>query len=203
MSKLIPHCEEVYAKRLEDDLLEGEKTSPLYNIDVRWEENIGVRKPEDLISSLVEGMPPGRMKNGTSFNYFAKMNESLDDIYAYLYKDWTLELLKKYPDAEIDNLQTTVKWIRNDTWCLGWFNHYSYNTHLKDEDLLLSFKRYVDRVLHINEIYKYTYAENYEDTYICLMGAEDHWRWRGEDGKDSKVCRCKGCVESGRVFINH
>lgn len=32
-----------------------------------------------------------------------------------------------------------------DTWCLLWFSHYTYNTHLSDKELLESFRRYVFR----------------------------------------------------------
>jgi hypothetical protein len=38
---------------------------------------------------------------------------------------------------------------------------------------------------------------------LCLMGAEDHWRWRGEREGDPPPCRCEGCKKCGFIRINH
>ena len=81
-----------------------------------------------------------------------------------------------------------------------------------DLDLYESFEKYVRR---------YEYQQNLSpdeivklgDKYICLMGAEDRWRWghykRNKSGKrieDDLIpgpCRCSGCKKAGIIRIDH
>jgi hypothetical protein len=77
------------------------------------------------------------------------------------------------------NVEVKVTYLGEETWCMGWFSHYTLNTHLSDDELRLSFHEYVDR--HRNEE---------------LMGAENAWRWKGP-------CRCEHCQERGFVRIDH
>ena len=91
------------------------------------------------------------------------------------------------------------KLIGEETWCCRWFSHYTYNTHLSDDELLASFEAYVERHrveqlgLYENlEVHKERVGEN----WTCLMGAEDRWRWKGP-------CRCEHCTARGVVSIDH
>lgn len=105
------------------------------------------------------------------------------------------------------------KLLRYETWCLGWFDHYTYDIGQSDSDLYESFERYVRRYenmqnLSVDEIVKLG------DNYVCLMGAEDRFRWghhkRDEIGKMidpeeflSGPCRCNKCKEAGIIRIEH
>ena len=84
-----------------------------------------------------------------------------------------------------------------ETWCLIWFSHYTYNTHLTDDELRTSFSYFVDRKMPLQ--HNLDVAKEYRDpdmkTY-CLMGAEDTWRWKGP-------CRCEHCIKNGVVRIDH
>ncbi len=90
------------------------------------------------------------------------------------------------------------KYQRGDTWCCQWFNHYTFNTHLTDEELLQSFSEYVNR--HKGGLRRHEDAGHYRirtgNDYVCLMGAQDHWRWKG-------ICRCEHCQARGIVMIDH
>lgn len=86
-----------------------------------------------------------------------------------------------------------------ETWCLSWFSHYTYNMHLSDDELRVSFGSFIDRKLPLQRN-----ADFYSDiktrpsgmkTY-CLMGAEDTWRWKGP-------CRCEHCIKNGVIRIDH
>lgn len=79
------------------------------------------------------------------------------------------------------------EFVREDTWCCRWFNHYTFNVHLADPELFRSFEEFVAR--HRGKPYT-------ADDYICLMGAEDRWRWKDP-------CRCEHCQERGVVTIDH
>lgn len=87
-----------------------------------------------------------------------------------------------------------------ETWYQIWFQHASLNIHLTDAELLESFRQFVNRKrqAHLNtDDYPYLTEEEREGMeFYCLMGAEDHWRWKGP-------CRCEHCQEQGIVRIDH
>ena len=84
-----------------------------------------------------------------------------------------------------------------ETWCIGWFNHLTYNIHLNDDELRISFGSFVDRKLPLQR--NSDLAKEYRipgmKTY-CLMGADDTWRW-------TEPCRCEHCVKQEVVRIGH
>ena len=93
----------------------------------------------------------------------------------------------------LEVVDSGIEYERHDTWCLGWFQHYTCNVHLSDPELVQSFMRFVRRMLplHRNIDRRDPALEIY-----CLMGAEDAWRWK-------KPCRCEYCQERGIVIISH
>lgn len=104
----------------------------------------------------------------------------------------------KKPHLAIINPQQceiSVKFLRYETWCLEWFNHWTVDDSRSDEEYLASFTRFVMRM------------ERLPEGEYCLMGAEDRWRWRGTTddgkGKTNPPCRCEGCKKAGVVRINH
>jgi hypothetical protein len=114
---------------------------------------------------------------------------------------WWPDQRDKYPEAsEPDILVTFVRW---DTWCEGWFSHWTFDCGQSDEEVLASFRAYVDRVERIQERERW---DGIEYRSRCLMGAEDRWRWRAspECGIESPPpCRCDDCKKFGLVRIDH
>lgn len=105
------------------------------------------------------------------------------------------------------------KLLRYETWCLGWFDHYTFDIGQSDSDLYESFEKYVRRYEHMQNI-PVEKIEEYGDSYLCLMGAEDRYRWghykRDKNGKISYPeeflsgpCRCNACKKAGVVRIEH
>lgn len=92
-----------------------------------------------------------------------------------------------------------VTMVEIETWYQIWFQHVSLNTHLSDEELLESFRRFVQRKTPADVRLRMLGPEEKRtpDTeYYCLMGAEDRWRWKGP-------CRCEHCQAQGVVRIDH
>ena len=106
--------------------------------------------------------------------------------------------LREFPG--LTQVEIGCKYLRHETWCCNWFNHYTFNTHLTDEELLESFSAYVarhqDEQLKPNESLDEHRERTSSGNYICLMGADDRWRWE-------VPCRCKDCQKRGVVTIDH
>lgn len=105
------------------------------------------------------------------------------------------------------------KLLRYETWCLDWFSHYTFDNRQSDSDLYESFERYVRRYEYQQNLSPEEIAK-LSDKYVCLMGAEDRWRWghylRDDNGEMiepeefiSGPCRCNACKKSGIIRIEH
>lgn len=77
-----------------------------------------------------------------------------------------------------------------------WFCHSTRPAGRSDEEIMQHFDLYVAWVLDKR-------LDTDHDGPICLMGAEDRWRWRGEEEGSVPPCRCKGCTDHNRVRIIH
>jgi len=110
---------------------------------------------------------------------------------------FTKEDKGSYLERNVQLIRHFVEFRGYETWCLLWFQHYTLNIHLSDEELLLSFEMFVRKKepLQRNLDVPLKYRDPTIGTY-CLMGAEDRWRWKGP-------CRCEYCRAQGVVRIDH
>lgn len=97
------------------------------------------------------------------------------------------------------HITTTVRFLEFESWCLNWFNHYTFNDRYTDNEILESFERFVQRKMPGQEaltkrIREKDFSGDPDDCY-CLMGAEDKWR--------RSICRCEKCRARGVVTIDH
>lgn len=102
-------------------------------------------------------------------------------------------------EANLQYLQMDTVFERSDTWLLTWFSHYTLNAHLSDSLLQQSFHNYVERVGRFNVSNGHRAFDSVLENkapFMCLMGAEDRWRWRGP-------CRCDECVKLKLTRIDH
>lgn len=101
-----------------------------------------------------------------------------------------------------------------DTWWGTWFSHETFRAGLPEDEVLRSFREYVDRVNGYNREHgDRSMARATEfggiiyDGPICLMGAEDEWRWTGQRDADGDrtpaPCQCDHCVAQGVYRIGH
>lgn len=101
----------------------------------------------------------------------------------------------KYPGA-VPRFE--IKEQSAETWIQDWFSHWTFRLGQTDEELLRSFGDFVLRTECHNERVRGTGAE------VCLMGAEDRWRWRGDGRKDTPApCNCEHCQKLGITRIDH
>ena len=84
-------------------------------------------------------------------------------------------------------IELKISFKECETWCLTWFQHWTFVDEQTDDELTASFRRFVQRrfLKHIRE----------EKGY-CLMGAEDSWRWK-------EPCHCEACIARGVSYIRH
>lgn len=181
---------------------------PIYKVSVSWIED-GEHDPES--PGWWEGYPDGRVRNGTGWTW---MERERDDEAAAV-KAW--EGWEKYRGEKLAGknprlTEFSVKHQWDETWCGGWFSHFTFDTGQSDAEVLASFARYVKRIQKLNR------EEGHMSNGLwiekeCLMGAEDRWRWTaraegtgiigfGETTSDPP-CRCDGCKEQGIVRIDH
>lgn len=123
--------------------------------------------------------------NGTGFSKMYKVDPGITAMRQTAI-DWFSHLMEKpkYKNKNCELIRLDCNFVENETWCCQWFNHYTFNNHLSDSDLEISFASFVNRK-------KCLPVEKQ-----ALMGAEDHWRWQ-------PPCRCKECQERGVVYIDH
>jgi len=118
--------------------------------------------------------------NGTGFSIMYKENPSADQLEEQL-KQFKLEILAKHNGVIFKNIE--YEFVEEETWCLKWFNHYTFNQFETDSEIERSFREFVSRKRLLGE-----------DKY-CLMGAEDRYRW--------KICHCEHCKRLGKITIDH
>ncbi len=174
---------------------------PIYYIKVDWIQD------EDR-----KDLPKGRIRNSTLY-YTMKRTAVTDtllkqEILDKFWSSYKLRLEKINPSDPI----ITIEYKYNESWCMGWFSHWTFDNGLSDVEILESFTNYVNRILEKNrnegEFRKFEDGTSYWHDPYCLMGAEDRWRWCGSKTGDSlettpPPCRCKHCKDQGVVRINH
>jgi hypothetical protein len=123
--------------------------------------------------------------NGTGFSKMYKDDPGIA-VVRQTAIEWIERILSgdKYKDKNCELVRLDCKLVELETWCCHWFNHYTFNTHLSDNELRLSLSSFVDR------------KKDKSGDEHSLMGAEDSYRWKGP-------CRCDKCQERGVVYIDH
>jgi hypothetical protein len=110
-----------------------------------------------------------------------------------------------------------------ESWMLTWFSHETIDNGEDDTYFYNSFMDFCQRMKRRNqeegEMKTFPSGNRYWDEPVCLMGAEDVWRWgswKYDEGFDEKnpdtgkihrsekvPCRCIYCKKRGVVQINH
>lgn len=166
-----------------------EKRYPIYQVDWRWDQSdyennssgytIMKREPVDVEVLTREAIT--RWKK-----YVKTKNKRMDK---------QIPLKDKHPIL----LEVRVRFLEVESWCCGWFSHYTYNTEMSDWDLNRSFSEFLSRKEKLNIKNGHMPNNNISDNikpFYCSMGANDRWRWK-------EPCRCKHCVKRGIVKIDH
>jgi hypothetical protein len=178
----------------EQDLVEGERLTSIYRTRVEF---------------VRDDYPNGTVQQH-DFLFAPGPDDTLENAQAHaldLWEDHLDATIKHGPCAGMTNLQANMQYtkldtefLRKDTWLLRWFFHLSLNHHLTDALLLTSFFRYLGRVARFNRANGHGEHDHFDldnkQPFICVMGANDLWRWKGP-------CRCQECVKNGLTRIDH
>ena len=179
-------------------MAEGHPVYPIYHIKWSWPE---------------EGKYCKDGRNSSSSHFM--LREESDEEIARIVRETRLSIAE---DKDVDScdVQYEVKLVRHEEWCLTWFSHYTFDIGQSDQEALDSFERYVRRVEHHNRVTPCFVGEG-KDRFpvddVCLMGAEDRWRWTARaagqsilgcgDETSKPPCRCEGCKKRGVLTIDH
>lgn len=174
-----------------------DKTYPLYLIRARWSEACEPGSDQVGYRDLPP-LPDGRCWNSVSWDMMFRSKRDPEDIRAEQLRDWWPKYaLKRREPAD---LVLEVKYLRHDSWCQGWFSHWTFRDGMSDEEVLASFDRYVDGVFRTSQPW---------EAYDRLAGAADRWRWHGYADGDPQgqrtpaPCNCEHCRAQGIVRIAH
>ena len=167
-------------------MIEGERTYPIYRFWVKFSDNDhSVGNSRMFRELLTDEQAEQQLQEFIDHNLDAE-REGVKGKY-------------RIRDLGLDIVDKGWRFVSEDTWCLRWFNHYTFNVHLSDADLLASFQDYVNRH-RAEQPGTYESVEKHRERvgndWVCLMGAEDRWRWKGP-------CRCEHCTARGVVSIDH
>ena len=136
--------------------------------------------------------------NGTGYSIMYKENPSAEQLESEL-QEFKFGILAKHNGVVFKNAE--YKFVEEESWCLTWFSHYTYNQFETDSEVERSFRDFVDRKEEFNWKNGHHVSDMNmnldmkEHPYYCLMGAEDRYRW--------KICRCEHCVKLGKITIDH
>ena len=189
------------------EIIDGDKVFPIYKITFMWEEDGEPNKeyPESwIVPEVTEGV---RIKNSVGFSRMMKEEINEIELNKYIQNLWnTYSAQGKVLSKNPSNFTSSVRMFK-ESWNCTWFGHETFDLGQTDKEVLDSFERYVRR----HEDYQGMYLDNPDrlpENPICLMGAEDRWRWYGTQDKvtgeqTSAPCRCEACKESGKISISH
>ena len=179
--------------------IDGEQAYPIWRISARWSHE-GEHRPD--CPKWHENLPEGRVWDATSFYKMFREEVTVSVVEATA-REWWLYPNEKKGDKPADPV-IILSFLRHETWCLSWFQHWTFDVGQSDEEALSSFSRFVDRMEELNRR-ETTHENGIEHPAYCLMGAEERWRWRGDPRKPDSPppCRCEFCKEQGVLRIGH
>jgi hypothetical protein len=168
--------------------MEGENKYPIYRVEIRWDQD----DFED---------------NCTGYATMYKVDPTLSGAIRDAKHRWEKYIHERHPHTDPVPLKEKHPKITKfevwpqeyETWCLSWFSHYTFNTHLHDLELVHSFDEFCERKKKLNVQYGHFPTDWRKDghgPYYCLMGADERWRRKGP-------CRCEHCQAFGIVRIDH
>jgi len=156
------------------------KAYPVWRISARWNQK-------------------DYQNNCTGMTFSFRRNYSIKTMNRWAEKWWDKYKSRRLKDKEpIELLGLEVTFEGKEIWYLIWFNHKSLNYFPDEDSAFESFRNWLDK-----KGYRYGNYSNdeigltsdFNDKKVCLMGAEQTWRW--------KYCGCKVCKRLGITIIKH
>lgn len=159
------------------------QTFPIYSFNIEWKEKL----------------ENGKFSKNATHHTIMYKEEQNNELLQKVIDKFLVELSEK---KKVKDIVSKVELIRFETWCITWFSHYTFDLGQTDKEVKDSFEEYVKRHEH------YQNSIHFKEGGICLMGAEDRYRWHShkdneEEDYEQVPCRCIFCKEQGILRINH
>lgn len=166
----------------------------IYNFTARWTQD---ETESYAWKNYGHGLPKGRVWNSTGFHSMYKDEQEREKLDTVLLDFWKHSKLKG-DNTELFSLHAQLD--MQETWCLTWFSHWTFDIGQTDSEAITSFSRYITRMQHLIQKEETNLPRT---KWHSLMGAEDYYRWRGAKGYDKYPCRCDACKKRGVISIDH
>ena len=192
---------------------------PIYSVEVRFVQDGDCSAEERAKYKWWPNDPgPGRIWNSISTHRMYREDPGLAEVGRWAREEWwpksrdaERRMGGRIVDAHPSDERFAVKLTHHESWCCSWFEHWTFDVGQSDKDALASFDSYVDRHAFYQE---WPHDERTDADLaargvphrVCLMGAEDRWRWCGGPGPDDRTtppCRCEHCKAQGVLRIGH
>jgi len=170
----------------------------IYSISISW------KYRHDNHSSYCKPDDDGFCSNGCCPSPAFRVEPSSDELFELAEKSWSIQVEKasetegeeRHYDLELTKIEIRLR--QRSEWWLHWFCSCTFDYGQDNGIVFASFEQYVQWV-------ERNYPQYVKDgcSRIVLMGADDRWRWYGEEEGSSPPCRCDGCKENGVIRINH
>ena len=125
-----------------------EKKYPIYIFRAKWSQD-GKHDPESPYSLRYKGLPEGRVWNSTVLQYYMyKTEQNIDKLKEEQLNIWWPNYIEKKKDTIINprDIEISVEFFMYETWCAGWFSHYTFDDGRTNEQFIQSFRDFVYRM---------------------------------------------------------
>lgn len=193
--------------------IDKDQLFPIYGITAKWKQDEYKREGNDW-------KPTGNRVDNSLYNTrifreplsekeIQKLRDSVESEYLGEVGEKMRKSRNRAPLRNWSDLEVEVELKYWESWHLTRFTHETFRDDRTREEVIQSFENYVSR----HEWYQdhFLHSERLEELVatgqipvkVCLMGAEDRWRWRGKDDESEYPCNCDKCKEAGMWRISH
>jgi len=174
---------------------------PIYKVIFRWVQKSKANKDLTPYQKKL-CLKKGEIDNDYSYEIIKKQVMTAEEI-----NDFMSERILKYSKEHkiIRFIESSIKLIGYESWVCDYFCHKTFKVEGRDDQWYLD--NFEDFVSRKESEFEKKLFEGYDSlipsTISELMGADERWRWRGENEGDEPPCKCKHCLDSEYVYINH
>lgn len=150
------------------------KRYSVYRFHAKWTEDadeIGV-----IAESIFSAGEVGRIKNSACEYRMMEIEVDQESVNSFA-RLWADRVIADRGNPRDLELVVTFMW--RETWCIGWFFHYTFDVAAENHEMVNSFSDYVERIK--SEHPQFPLMIDYGESYV--------------------VCRCEKCHKSGFVSI--
>lgn len=181
----------------------------IFRLGIHWSQPISADDKTEYSGNWTVGLPAGRRWSSYDFYHMPKGNITLEDAEIEAQRKGKPALDRALAEGKIvdaQDIHCTAVYLRSESWCMGWFTHWTHRAGMTGQEAICSFERFVRRMEDLNRREGRRVDGLWHEPY-CLMGAEDRYRWSGERDAErnptTPPCDCEHCVKADIYRIDH